>query len=96
MADDAIASHNLLRRLIESKQGLMNKSLKKLKDYSGIQQLYPKSAIANHRLVFWFNSLKKIADAMANTEGRVLKYCKAIICLKMVPLQHRKYNGVAV
>ena len=72
MADDAIASHNLLRRLIESKQGLMNKSLKKLKDYSGIQQLYPKSAIANHRLVFWFNSLKKIADAMSNTEGRVV------------------------
>ena len=86
MADDAIASHNLLRRLIESKQGLMNKSLKKLKDYSGIQQLYPKSAIANHRLVFWFNSLKKIADAMSNTEG--VPWSAALDHIKNIKEEH--------
>ena len=64
MAEDAIASHDLLKRLIEQKQNLMAKGIAMLRNYSEIQKLYPKSSIVNHRSVFWHNALVKLSGDM--------------------------------
>ena len=74
LADDAIEHHEQLRKLVEEKL-VMRKASDVLTKYAKIQQLYPKSSISKHRVIFWYHSLIKLQNDLTIDSIKSIRDC---------------------
>ena len=60
LADQCVDLNGQLVATLGKRQDLLHKGAEHLKQYSRIQQLYPRSAVKNHRIVFWSDAIENL------------------------------------